>query len=44
MSGVGSEMVKAAGEARVEMTTDLMSQIIAEGVAPAEWETTLALL
>ena len=32
-----SEMVKTAGEAVVEMITDLVNQIIVEGVIPAEW-------
>ena len=32
------EVVMAAGEVGVEMITDLVSQIIVEGVIPAEWE------
>ena len=43
-SGVVSEMVKAAGKARVDMITDLVNQILVQGVVPAEWETSLALL
>ena len=38
LSGVVSEMVKAAGEAGVDMITDVVNQIIAEGVIPAECE------
>ena len=33
-----SETVKAAGEAGIDMNTDLVYQIIVEGVIPAEWE------
>ena len=36
-SGVLPEMVKAAGEAEVDMITDLINRIII-GVIPAEWE------
>ena len=31
-------MVKAAGEAGVDLITDLVNQITVEGVIPAEWE------
>ena len=31
-------MVKAAGEAAVDLITDLVNQITVEGVIPAEWE------
>ena len=31
-------MVKAAGEAGVDLITDLVNQITIEGVIPAEWE------
>ena len=37
-SGVLSEMVKATGKAGVGMITDLLNQIIIEGVIPAEWK------
>ena len=37
-SSLVSEMVKAAGEAGVDMITNLVSQIIVEGVIPTEWE------
>ena len=37
LSGVVSEMVKAAGEVEVNMITDLVNQIIVEGFIPAEW-------
>ena len=37
-SGVVSEMVKAAVEARDDMITDLVNHIIAERVILAEWE------
>ena len=33
-----SEIVKATGEAVVDMITDLVNQIIKERVIPAEWE------
>ena len=33
-----SETVKAAGEAGIDMNTDLVYQIIVEGVIPAESE------
>ena len=33
-----SEMVKAAGEAGVDMIIDLVNHIIVEGVIPPEWE------
>ena len=33
-----SEILKAAGEAEVDMITELANQIIAEGVIVAEWE------
>ena len=33
-----SEILKAAGEAGVDMITELANQIIAEGVIVAEWE------
>ena len=33
-----SEMVKAAGEAGVDMITDLVNKLIIEGVIPAVWE------
>ena len=36
-TGVISKMVKAAGEAGVDMITDLVNQTIV-GVIPAEWE------
>lgn len=32
-----SEKIKTVGEARVEKITDLLNQIILEGVIPAEW-------
>ena len=32
------EMVKAAEEAGVYMITDVVNQIIVEGIVPAEWE------
>ena len=38
LSGVVSEMVKAAGEVEVNMITDLVNQIIVEEFIPAEWE------
>ena len=37
-SGIVSEMVKAAEEDSVDMITDLINQIIREGVVPADWE------
>ena len=37
-SGVVSDMVKAAGEAGVDMIMDQVNKIIVEGVIPAEWE------
>ena len=37
-SGVVSEIVKAAGETEVDMITDLINQIIVEGVISVEWE------
>ena len=37
-SGVLSEMVKATGKAGVGMITDLLNQIVIEGVIPAEWK------
>ena len=41
--GFVSEMVKAAGEARVHMIADLVNHIIVEGVIPAEWELSIIL-
>ena len=32
------EIMKTTGEAGVDMTTDLVNQIVVEGVVPAEWE------
>ena len=37
-SGVESEMVEAAGEAGVDIITDLVNQSIVEEVIPAEWD------
>ena len=37
-SGILSEVVKAVEEAGVDMITDLVNQIMVEGVFPAEWE------
>lgn len=31
-------MVKAVGEARVEIITDLVNQVIVEKVIPVEWQ------
>lgn len=36
--GIVSEVVKTAGEAKAGMMTDLVNQIIAEGVIPGECE------
>ena len=36
LSGLAPEMVKAAGEAGVDMITDIVNQIIVEGVILAE--------
>ena len=36
-SGLVSEMVKPAGDARISMITDLINQII-QDVVPAEWK------
>ena len=36
--GVVSEMAKAAGETGVDMSTDIVNQLLVEGVIPAEWE------
>ena len=33
-----SEMVKVAGQAGGDIMTDLVNQIIVEGVIPAEWK------
>ena len=33
-----SKIVKAAGEAGVEIITDLVNQIVVERVIPAKWE------
>ena len=38
LSGVLSEMTKVARKAGVDMITDLVNQIIVEGITPAEWE------
>ena len=38
LSGVVSEMIKAAGEAGVDMITDLVNQIVAEVNIPVEGE------
>ena len=37
-SGIVSEMVKSAEETRVDMTTELIKQIMIEGVATAALE------
>ena len=37
-SGIVAEMIRAAGEPGIEMISDLLNQIIREGVVPAEWE------
>ena len=37
-SGAVSEIVKAAGETEADMITDLINQIIVEGVISVEWE------
>ena len=37
-SGLVSKMVKVAGEARVDMITDLVNRIIVERVIPAKCE------
>ena len=37
-SGIVSEMVKAAEEDSVDMISDLINQIIREGVVPEDWE------
>ena len=37
-SGLLSKMIKAAGETWVDMMSDLVNQIIFEGVIPTEWE------
>ena len=37
-SGIVTEMIKAAGEASIEMITALLNQIIKEGVLPADSE------
>ena len=37
-SGIVSEMVKAAGDAGIDMITNLVNCIIAEGVIPSDWE------
>ena len=33
-----SEMVKTRGKAEVDIITDLVNQIIGEGILPAEWQ------
>ena len=38
LSGILSGMIKAAGEAGVDMITDLINQIIVEGIFPEELE------
>ena len=37
-SGIGAEMLKAAGEAGVSWVTDLCNVIVKEGKIPADWK------
>ena len=37
-SGVVAEMLKAAGKTGIEMITNLINQIVSEGVIPADWD------
>ena len=37
-SGIVSEMLKASGEAGIDLVTDLVNSILSEGVIPTDWE------
>ena len=37
-SGIAAEMIKASGQFGVDMITDLLNQIVRDGVVPADWE------
>ena len=38
LQGLVSEIVKLAGQVGIDITTDLINQIIVERVIPADWE------
>ena len=42
-SGLALKLVRSAGEAGIEIITNVLIQIIAEGVIPAEWQLSTSL-